>query len=175
MSLRLACIALLVICASCRRAALPPLSPPGPVASALDRPAGGWVCTRQVATPVAPAVLFHEARLAVAKLGLTPALLDSTRSRVTIAGDQAPSGRGTPAQQAMRLYLNWQVVPPPDSTSAGFLMYLAPGLSTRPTGLSREEHRELALQAGALAGRFIRAIPSAPDFGFICNAAESEH
>jgi hypothetical protein len=167
-------LVVLTLGASCRRPTLVPLSPPGPVPSALDRPAGGWVCTRQVATQVAPAVLFHEARLAVAKLRLTPALLDSTRSRVTIAGDLAPPGRGTPAQQAMRLYLNWQVVPPPDSTG-GSLIYLAPGLSTRVTGLSREEHRELALQAGALAGRFIRAIPSAPDFGFICNAAESEH
>jgi hypothetical protein len=120
-------------------------------------------------------VLFHEARFAVAKLGLTPALLDSIRSRVTIAGDEAPPGRGTPRQQAMRLYLDWQVVPSPDSTSPGSLIYLAPGLSTRPIGLSREEHQELALQAGALAGRFIRAIPSAPDFGSICNAAESGH
>jgi hypothetical protein len=159
--------------AGCRRPSLPALSPPGPVPAALDRPAGGWVCTRQVPITASPDALFREARLAVARLGLRPALLDSTRRRVTIAGDLAPAGRGTAGQQAVRLYFDWQVITPADS-SAAYVIHLAPGLWTRPVGLTRAEHRELALQAGALAGRFVRALPSAPEFGFICNADEAK-
>lgn len=166
-------LATAALVAGCRRTSLPALSPPGPVPAALDRPAGGWVCTRQVPITASPDVLFHEARQALARLGLRPALLDSTRRRVTIAGDLAPAGRGTPGQRAVRLYLDWQVVAPADSGTA-YVIHLAPGLSTRPTGLTRPERRELALQAGALAGRFVRALPSAPDFGFICNADEEQ-
>lgn len=166
-------VPLALLIAGCHRMALPQLTV-GPVPSEIERPAAGWVCLRQIPTSVPPAVLFHEARLAVARLKLSPVVMDSARSRIIIAGDRAPAGRGSIGQQSAKLFLDWQVTVPADASSA-YVIALAPGLSVRPSGLTPREDRELALQAGALGWRLMRAMPSAPATGFICNRDETRY
>ncbi len=155
----------LCVCVSCHHAAASQ-SPLG--ASAV--PPGGPVCSRTVVTDVAPAVLFHEATKALATLKLSPTVADSVSTRVILDGASAPRARGTAAQQQVHLTFSWQVLPA-DTGTATHVIYLAPGVSTWPAAMSEEHLRALALQADALASRFMRELPSAPKvFDPVCNS-----
>ena len=160
-------VALLACCANCHRARALAASPP-----ALNEPAGGPVCSRAVPTDALPATLFHEARRSAESLGLTPAVVDSVNSRILVAGERAPRARGTAVQQRARLTLEWKVLPPTDSGTP-YRVYIAPGVTTWPAGLSTAENLDLALQSGKLSAQFMRRVTSAPNvFEWICNKRE---
>ena len=156
----------LLLVAGCHARPLAPLSPVGAVPALVERPAG-WACTVQLPVTKPPALLFGEAHRALGTLRLTPAWIDSTGYRITLAGPTAPRGRGTAGQQAATLYLDWRLVASADAPG-DTVLFLAPGLSTEPAGLTSEERRGLYRQASALAERFVGASPSAPHVTPVC-------
>ena len=144
-------------------------SAPAPVAAHVQ---GGPVCARTVPLIGSPDAVFRTAMAAARSLGLILTALDTTEFRLVVGGARAPRASGSALLSEVRLGFTFVLLPP--DAAASWRMMLEPTVSTWPYprgGGTPADNKELARQAGGLAGRFVRQF-SPTDFGYICSRDE---
>lgn len=135
-----ACFCLLFLSCAGNKAFVPDLS-------VSERPEG-FSCQVSTSLAISSDSAFARALRVVRKLGLVPAIADSTERLIVIAGTRAPNGKGSTLQQSSRLYLRLEFSPPDSGNSTKF--WFAPGIYSMPRELPPAEESQLYVQAAEL-------------------------